>query len=84
MGDSEAEEKLCTRRMGQVLKRHTEGLMFIPGVVGTAQGLEGERLCIKVYVVRKSADLERKIPQEIEGFPVVVEETGAIRARAGG
>ena|SRR5262245_11939292 len=63
----------------EVLKRHTEELMSIPGVVGTAVGECGGRPCIMVLVLRKTNDVTTKIPSELEGFPLVVEETGAIR-----
>jgi hypothetical protein len=62
------------------LKRHTDKLMAIPGVVGTAVGQCDGRPCILVLVVKKSPDLMQKIPRELEGYPVTVEETGAIRS----
>ena len=61
------------------LKRHTDSLIAIPGVVGTAIGQCDGRPCIMVLVVKKTAELTQKIPAQLEGFPVVVEETGAIR-----
>ncbi len=63
-----------------VLEEHTPGLMKLPGVVGTAQGLCAGEPCIKVYVKRKTPDLLRRIPSAIEGHAVSVEETGEIRA----
>lgn len=65
----------------EVLKAHTDELMAIPGVVGTAQGLFAGKPCIKVYVVKKTPDLEKRVPDSLEGYPVVIEETGEIRAR---
>lgn len=68
------------RGIKEVLEDHTERLMSLPGVTGTASGFcEGEP-CIKVYVIRKTPDLNGKIPDRIEGYPVRVEETGRIRA----
>ncbi|MGH7825718.1 MAG: hypothetical protein ACREQ7_11165 [Candidatus Binatia bacterium] len=63
----------------EVLKRHTERLMSIPGVVGAAIGECTGIPCILVLVVKKTPDLIKKIPCRLEGFPVVMEETGAIR-----
>ncbi len=63
-----------------VLKQHTDRLMALPGVVGTAIGECEGKPCIKVLVVKKSPELLKKIPSNLEGFPVVVEETGEIRA----
>lgn len=65
----------------QVLKQHTDRLMSIPGVVGTAIGECAGRACIMVLVVNKTPDLMKKIPSTLQGFPVGVEETGAIRPR---
>jgi hypothetical protein len=64
----------------EVLKKHTGELMSVPGVVGTAQGICDNKPCIKVYVVKKTPELNKKIPDIIEGYPVVIEETGKIRA----
>ena len=69
-----------TRAIGEVLKAHTDVLMAIPGVVGTAQGLCNGKPCIKVYVIRKTPDLERRIPDNLEGHPVEIEETGEFKA----
>jgi hypothetical protein len=63
----------------QALNHHTERLMSIPGVVGTAIGECNGRPCIMILVEKKTPDLMKKIPSTLEGFPVVVEETGVIR-----
>jgi DhnA family fructose-bisphosphate aldolase class Ia len=63
-----------------VLKEHTERLMSHPGVVGTAQGECAGKPCIKVYVVKKTPDLMKQIPSDIDGYAVVIQETGDIRA----
>jgi hypothetical protein len=64
-----------------VLQEHTDALMSLPGVVGTAQGECVGEPCIKVYVVREIPDLLEQIPAAIEGYQVVVEETGEIHPR---
>ena len=63
-----------------VLREHTDSLMALPGVVGTAQGQRDGKPCIKVFVVKKTPELLGQIPAEIEGYTVEVEETGKIRA----
>ncbi|MGH7494040.1 MAG: hypothetical protein ACREOO_16815 [bacterium] len=63
-----------------VLQEHTEELMAMPGVVGTAQGLCDDKPCIKVFVVDLTPELERKIPKQLEGHPVNIEVTGEFRA----
>jgi len=38
-----------------------------------------ERPCLKVMLARPTQENERKIPREIEGYPVVTEISGEIR-----
>ena len=64
----------------KVLEEHTLELMSIDGVVGTAQGLCNGKPCIKVYVIKKTRQLTQRIPTTLEGYPVVIEETGEFRA----
>ncbi|MFH2004644.1 MAG: hypothetical protein ABIK27_07925 [Bacteroidota bacterium] len=78
---------MLDKSIEQVLKENTDRLMMIPGVVGTAIG-ECDELpcpekfgaCIKILVVELTDELEMKLPKNIEGYPVVIEETGEIRA----
>ena len=65
----------------EVLKRHTDELMSLPGVVGVGQGLCGKKPCIKVFVVKRDPELEKKIPQNLDGYVVSVEETGEFKMR---
>ena len=54
-------------------------LMAIPGVVGVAVGaLDDGRPCIKVLVAKRTPGHGALIPKEIEGCPVVIDETGEI------
>jgi hypothetical protein len=62
----------------EALKNNADRLMSIPGVVGAAVGECGGKPCIRVLVDRKTAELMKIIPSMLEGFPVVVEETGPI------
>jgi hypothetical protein len=62
----------------EALKNNADRLMSIPGVVGAAIGECGGKPCIRVLVDRKTAELMKNIPSMLEGFPVVVEETGPI------
>ena len=70
-----------TRSIDDVLAAHTDSLMALPGVVGTAIGLcEGER-CIKVLTADSSATAKARIPTRLEGYRVVIEVTGGLRPR---
>lgn len=63
-----------------VLRAHTDSLMRIPGVVGTAIGQCDAMNCIKVLVVRATPELQKGIPDTIDGYRVVLDETGTVRA----
>ena len=75
------ETTLPAQSIDAVLAAHTDSLMALPGVVGTAIGLcDGER-CIKVMMSDDNAATRRRIPERIEGYRVTVEVTGPIRPR---
>jgi hypothetical protein len=68
----------------RVMDAHVKELMAIPGVVGVAVGeLESGAPCIKVLVAKKIPDHRKRIPKEIEGVPVVIEESGEFRPMSG-
>lgn len=69
------------RPIADVLAAHTPELMALPGVVGTYQGARSDGApTIVVMLASPDAGLERRIPRALEGWPVVVEVTGEIRA----
>ena len=74
-------DPMPTRDIKAVLRDHDKELMAVPGVAVVYVGLmkDEKTLCIKVMAVRRTADLERRIPRSLEGYPVVVEETGVVR-----
>ena len=74
------ETQVTNKSIEQVLKEHTDELMSIRGVVGTGQGLCSGKPCIKVFVSRKTPELEQKIPKNLEGYQVVIQETGKFKA----
>jgi len=61
-----------------VIEENNSRLLSIPGVVGTAESLCDDSTCIKVYVIKESLELALQIPKVIDGYPVVIEETGEI------
>lgn len=79
--DRKGKNTMASKTIEEVLKGHTNQLMSIPGVVGTAQGLCDGKPCIKVLVIKKTSELEEKIPEKLEGYPVKIEATGEIKAR---
>ena len=65
--------------VGEVLRRHADRLLRLPGVVGVAEGLCKGQPCIKVFVTKATPEVVQRVPAEVEGIPVSVEETGAFR-----
>lgn len=63
-----------------VITRHAARLLSLPDVVGIAEGETIGAPCIRVFVARKTEELLGSIPKNLDGWPVVVEETGGFRA----
>jgi len=63
-----------------VKERHEAELMIIPGVVGVGIGEVNGTETIIVYVEKKTPLVDREVPKELKGYPVVVEVTGPIVA----
>jgi hypothetical protein len=59
-----------------VKKRHEAWLMSLPNVVGVGIGKCDAESCIKLYVEQKTPELERRIPEQLEGFKIDIEESG--------
>lgn len=63
----------------QVIEEHAAELLAISGVVGVYEGtLADGRVCIHLAVAVRSAELEERLPREIDGHPVSIVETGPI------
>ena len=71
---------MSQRTITEVLGAHTDHLMSVPGVLGVAEGQCEGRPCIKVYVKKRTAQVRRKIPSTLGGYPVSIEETDEFRA----
>ena len=78
--NGQGEDTMLSKTIEEVLKEHTEELMSLPGVVGTAEGLCNSNPCIKVFVIEFTTELEQKILNILEGYPVELEETGEFEA----
>ncbi len=73
-------QSMSERTIEQVLKDKTDEWMAIPGVEGTAIGLFEGKPCIRIFTSSKPQQIRAKIPSTVEGYPVIIEETGAFRA----
>jgi hypothetical protein len=59
-----------------VLARRTAEWMAVPGVAGTGIGIRGGVRCLVVFVIERNAEIERRVPEEADGFPVRIEVGG--------
>jgi len=71
---------LTKKSIEQILKDKTDKWMAVPGVVGVAIGESKGKPCIRIFTSSRPQQLRAKIPPTIEGYPVIVEQTGPIRA----
>ena len=61
-----------------VLAEHNDSLMAVPGVLGTAVGRCSGAPCIRILVGRVNDEIRRRVPRELEGYPVHIDVTGTI------
>ena len=74
------EKKMAEKTIREVLEEHTDEWLSISGVVGVAIGELKGKPCIRVLAAKKIEELAKEIPHEVDGFSVVIMETGEIRA----
>ena len=73
---------MSPRPIEAVLAAHAPRLMALDGVVIVSQGLlDNGTACIKVGVAERTPALEKAIPGQLEGHPLVIHETGRLVPR---
>lgn len=72
---------MTRKNIKAVIKDYDKDLLAIVGVIGVYASLlpDGKTPCLKVMVVKETEDVKRMIPESIEGYPVLIEESGIIR-----
>jgi hypothetical protein len=68
-----------SRDIVAVKERNETELLSLSGVVGVGIGECKKKPCIRVFVEKRTPELERRIPKQIEGIDVDVEVTGPIK-----
>ncbi len=68
------------RSVEQVFDTHRDSLLSIPGVVGAGIARLDGKPCIMVMVKQKSEVAPGQIPKELDGYKVVIDETGEFKA----
>ena len=76
----EGERKVQPESIEQVLKEHADEWMSIDGVVGAGIGESQGKPCIKIFAAGEEEELRKRIPSQVEGFPVIIEVTGKFRS----
>lgn len=71
---------MSEKTIEQILQDYTDQWMAISGVEGTAIGLFKGKPCIRIFTSSKLQQLQDKIPSTVEGYPVIIEETGTFQA----
>ena len=79
-GDSERTQLMAGKTIQQVQQEHTDAWMAIPGVVGTAIGQCEGKPCILILTSSNTKQVRRRIPPTVEGYPLVVQYVGEVRA----
>ena len=73
-------QSMSEQTIEQVQEKHTDEWMAIPGVQGTAIGMSEGKPCILILSSVSPETLQDKIPSQVEGYPVIIRETGAFHA----
>lgn len=82
LGCAQGAVQVPHRPIEEVVGDHTAAWMALPGVVGVMIGESADGApCIKVLVVEKTEELERQIPQQVDGYRVAIEASGPLRPR---
>ena len=78
--DMERERQMRGRSIEQVFDSHRDRLLSIPGVVGAGIAKTDDMPAIMVMVLKRTTELETMIPEELDGYPVIIEVTGEFKA----
>lgn len=73
-------DTMSQRSIDSVLADHTSHLLSIPGVVGTGIGECEGKPCIKVFAADRTDEIDKQVPETLEGYVVDVVVTGEFKA----
>jgi hypothetical protein len=71
---------MSVRTIEQVHRENVDAWMALPGVIGTAIGRHGDRPCILILAEADNEQIRLHVPSTVEGYPVIIQHTGDIRA----
>jgi hypothetical protein len=64
----------------EALERSTDRLMSLPGVMGVGVGERDGSPAVVIFVGEVTPEVKGKLPDTLDGYPVVVERSGEITA----
>jgi hypothetical protein len=67
-------------KIDEVVEKHQERLMNVSGVVGVGVGGSEDAPVIVIMVTGGTTAMSRKLPLQLDGYPVRVEKSGEITA----
>lgn len=67
---------MSQKTIEQVIREYSSELMCITEVVAVGQGISNNKPVIRILVIEKTPEVEQKIPDLIEGYRVLIVETG--------
>ncbi|HEU0302750.1 MAG TPA: hypothetical protein VFR37_25030 [Longimicrobium sp.] len=62
----------------EAFDEHHDRIISIPGVTGIGLGESAGRPAVVILVDRLTPEVRERLPRTLNGFPVVVEESGEI------
>ena len=69
------------KTLSDVIAEHLDDIFALEDVAGIAEGTLDGRPCIKIYLVQANSRTSLELPEEIDGFPLVIEITGSFSAK---
>lgn len=77
---SNKEVKPMPKTIKEVKEKYTDSLLALPGVEAVGIGKKNKKDCIMIFVSKLTKESEKKIPKELEGYPVIIHKTGEFKA----
>jgi hypothetical protein len=66
--------------IAKVLSSHTAEWMKMPGVIGTGETMHDGKPAIMIFVDTMTDELRQTLPTQVDGYPIVIEKTGSVKA----
>ena len=72
--------KVINMTILNVQEKYSDSLMSISGVEGIGIGKKGEKDCIVIFTGNILKENKKKLPKELDGYPVIINKSGKIIA----